>query len=224
MKRLFSLVLFLLFIPCVSIAASEDIPHPSDFSGSTLRKVYEPYNYHLAKTSPTSYKNTSVYFPGTVLIYSIMDDGWGYALVLYEGEGDKPVYITLPPGCLGDSGIDFGDDIEVYGVSYGMTETGIAYPAILTTMQLVNHGDNGLFPDLFPSSTNSPDGIDNCTFARTKKGANLRSEPRADSDLVFSVKQGERLKILSPNYVDGWHQVEFRGKICYISAKLVDYK
>ena len=204
--------------------SEESLPHPSEYSGSTLRKVYEPYNYHLAKTSPTSYMNTSVYFPGTVLIYSIMDDGWGYALVLYEGEGDKPVYITLPPGCLGDSGIDFGDDIEVYGVSYGMTETGIAYPAILTTMQLVNHGDNGLFPDLFPSSTNSPDGIDNYTFARTKKGANLRSEPRSDSNRVFSVKQGERLKILSPNYVDGWHQVEFRGKICYISAKLVDYK
>ena len=149
MKRVLILFLLLsLLISCVSIASGEEVPSPSDYSGATLRKIYEPYDYNKAKTSPTSYKNTSVYLSGTVLIYSIDDDGWGYALVLYNGEGDKTVYITLPPGSLGESGIDFGDDIEVYGVAYGVLENGMPYPVILTTMQLVNHGDNGLFPDL----------------------------------------------------------------------------
>lgn len=148
MKRLFALFLLLCMLPLSAFAAdAKDLLHPSDVYPSTLKKLYEPFDYHRAKTSPTSYKNTSVHLSGTVLLYSFGDDGWGYAYLLYDGDGSKTVYITLPPGSIPQDEMDFGIDVEVYGVAYGVTDFGVSYPVILTTMQLVNHGEDGLFPN-----------------------------------------------------------------------------
>lgn len=198
------------------------IPSPDDYSGFVLRSIYEPYNYDMAKHSPTSYKGTGVYISGTVLYYDIFDSGYGYAIVMCDSDASKMIYITLPDGCLGESGIDFGDDVEVYGSAYGIADFGLYYPLVVTTMQIVNHGEEGLYQHEYDIEETPP--VETYQFARTKKGSNLRAEPSADSTKVASVKQGERLKVIKANYTDGWHQVEYRGQVCFISAKLVEIK
>lgn len=117
---------------------ADAFPDPKDYSGSVLRKTYQPYDYDAAKNTPNAYSDTSVFASGMIFNYKIFDDGWGYALI-FEGEGSNVVYITLPPGSIAD-GIEIGDNIEVYGVSQGLTETTPPYPIILTTMQLLNYG------------------------------------------------------------------------------------
>ena len=112
--------------------------------------------------------------------------------------------------------------MEVYGAAYGIADFGLYYPLVLTTMQIVNHGEEGLYTHEY-SISETPQ-VETYQFARTKKGANLRAEPSADSEKVGSVKQGERLKVIKANYTDGWHQVEYRDQVCFISAKLVDLK
>lgn len=224
MKRvsLILLVYLLIIFPLSAFSSDNSIPSPDDYRGSTLRKIYEPYDYNLAKNSPSLYKGTGVYISGTVLFYDLFDDGYGYAIVMCDSDASKMIYITLPDGCLGESGIDFGDDVEVYGAAYGIADFGLYYPLVLTTMQIVNHGEEGLYTHEY-SISETPQ-VETYQFARTKKGANLRAEPSADSEKVGSVKQGERLKVIKANYTDGWHQVEYRDQVCFISAKLVDLK
>lgn len=152
MKRLSSIVVFLVLLIITLSGLSEKdketestIPSPNDYSGFVLRSIYEPYNYDMAKHSPTSYKGTGVYISGTVLYYDIFDSGYGYAIVMCDSDASKMIYITLPEGCLGKSGIDFGDDVEVYGSAYGIADFGLYYPLVVTTMQIVNHGEEGLY-------------------------------------------------------------------------------
>ena len=40
---------------------------------------------------------------------------------------------------------EFGDDVEVYGAAYGIADFGLYYPLVVTTMQIVNHGEEGLY-------------------------------------------------------------------------------
>ena len=51
-----------------------------------------------------------------------------------------------------------------------------------------------------------------------RKTANVRAEPRSDSKLIGTAKQGERITILQPFYSEKWHKVIFNGVECFISS------
>lgn len=123
-----------------SFENEERLPDPRDYSGKTLRKQYDPYDYTAAKYTPEAYKGTSVCASGRVFLKNIMDDGWGYAL-FFESKSEKAVYITLLPGSVPTEGIEIGDNIEIYGIAQTLTDTTPSYPIILTTMKIVNHGE-----------------------------------------------------------------------------------
>jgi len=55
-------------------------------------------------------------------------------------------------------------------------------------------------------------------IATVKKGVNIRQEPNADSQKMGAAAQGDRLMVTHPFYTEKWHQIDFNGETCYVSA------
>lgn len=55
-------------------------------------------------------------------------------------------------------------------------------------------------------------------IATVKKGVNIRQEPNADSTKMGAAAQGDRLTVTHPFYTEKWHQIDFNGETCYVSA------
>lgn len=55
-------------------------------------------------------------------------------------------------------------------------------------------------------------------IATVKKGVNIRQEPNADSTKMGAAAQGDQLTVTHPFYTEKWHQIDFNGETCYVSA------
>lgn len=55
-------------------------------------------------------------------------------------------------------------------------------------------------------------------IATVKKGVNIRQEPNADSTKMGAAAQGDKLTVTHPFYTEKWHQIDFNGETCYVSA------
>jgi uncharacterized protein YraI len=55
-------------------------------------------------------------------------------------------------------------------------------------------------------------------IATVKKGVNIRQEPNADSAKMGAAAQGDKLTVTHPFYTEKWHQIDFNGETCYVSA------
>lgn len=60
--------------------------------------------------------------------------------------------------------------------------------------------------------------VDGAVIATVKKGVNIRQEPNADSQKMGAAAQGDRLTVTHPFYTEKWHQIDFNGETCYVSA------
>lgn len=56
-------------------------------------------------------------------------------------------------------------------------------------------------------------------IAKVTKGVNLRAEPNSDSARVGFADAGEELLVTAPYFTEKWHQINYNGQICYVSAK-----
>lgn len=61
----------------------------------------------------------------------------------------------------------------------------------------------------------SGDGV----YATVVKGVNIRAEDNADSARIGFAEAGEQLLVTKPYYNPTWHQINYNGQICYVSAK-----
>ena len=61
-------------------------------------------------------------------------------------------------------------------------------------------------------------------YAITNNSVNIRKEPTTDSSRMGAAKKGEKLTVTQAYYTDGWHQIIYDGKTCYVSAKFCDLK
>lgn len=68
------------------------------------------------------------------------------------------------------------------------------------------------------SDTKSEAPIDGVVIATVKKGVNIRQEPNADSTKMGAAAQGDKLTVTHPFYTEKWHQIDFNGETCYVSA------
>ena len=55
-----------------------------------------------------------------------------------------------------------------------------------------------------------------------KKFVNLRSEPNADSQKLGSLDSGAVVDVIVPYYTEKWHQIEYDGVTCYVSANYLE--
>ena len=55
-----------------------------------------------------------------------------------------------------------------------------------------------------------------------KKGVNIRKKPTADSTKMGTAQQGDRLIVTDAYYTGKWHQINYNGEICYVSANYCD--
>lgn len=73
-------------------------------------------------------------------------------------------------------------------------------------------------------SSVAPADSSGMSFVRAIKGVNIRESASTSSAKVGSIKKGEKLPLIEANCKDGWHQVEYKGKACYVSAQYVELK
>ncbi len=62
------------------------------------------------------------------------------------------------------------------------------------------------------------------TSVKAIKSVNIRADASTSSKKVGSIKKGENLTLIKANFKEGWHQVEYKGKNCYVSAQYVELK
>jgi hypothetical protein len=55
-----------------------------------------------------------------------------------------------------------------------------------------------------------------------KKFVNLRAEPNADSQKLGSLDAGVVVDVIVPYYAKKWHQIEYDGVTCYVSANYIE--
>lgn len=55
-------------------------------------------------------------------------------------------------------------------------------------------------------------------IARVVKNVNIRAEDNSDSARVGSASAGDELLVTVPYYSEKWHQINYNGQICYVSA------
>lgn len=55
-----------------------------------------------------------------------------------------------------------------------------------------------------------------------KKYVNLRSEPNADSQKLGSLDAGVVVNVIAPYYTEKWHQIEYNGVTCFVSANYLE--
>lgn len=90
------------------------------------------------------------------------------------------------------------------------TATPTAEPSIVPTAE----------PTATPTATPTEKPL--TIYAKVSKAVNIRQEPNADSKKTGSARQDEMLIVTQPFYVDSWHQIEYNGETCYVSAKYCD--
>lgn len=78
-----------------------------------------------------------------------------------------------------------------------------------------------------PVSTPATDSLvlsalDGEAYAVVKKSVNIRSEANSDSKIVGHADKGDKLIVTKPFYSSKWHQINYDGKVCYVSAKYCD--
>lgn len=59
-------------------------------------------------------------------------------------------------------------------------------------------------------------------YAITNNSVNIRKEPSSDSTRMGAAKKGEKLTVTQAYYTNSWHQINYNGKTCYVSAKYCD--
>ena len=78
-----------------------------------------------------------------------------------------------------------------------------------------------------PVSTPATDSLvlsalDGEAYAVVNKSVNIRSEANSDSKIVGHADKGDKLIVTKPFYSSKWHQINYDGKVCYVSAKYCD--
>ena len=73
----------------------------------------------------------------------------------------------------------------------------------------------------FEAPVSVPEGA---CVAIVSKDVNIRKEPNADSKKMGSAKKGDKLIVTQAFYTNKWHQIDFNGETCYVSANYCDIK
>lgn len=71
-----------------------------------------------------------------------------------------------------------------------------------------------------PEPTKEPENT--ITYAIANKGVNIRKEANSDSKRMGFANQGDKLIITQAFYTDKWHQIDYNGQTCYVSANFCD--
>lgn len=69
-------------------------------------------------------------------------------------------------------------------------------------------------PEAEPIETTMNGGV----IAIVKSGVNIRKQPDASSTRMGSAQQGDKLIVTQAFYTPKWHQIDFNGETCYVSA------
>lgn len=203
---------------------------PSNAENSSI--VYEKLNYTKASRYPEEYEGTKVIIEGNAIqVLGSKEEGYDIRIAT-KGNYDNIIYVYTSKFDVPEARILEDDSLRVKATMMGeyTYTSALGVPITLPLaygeeFEILNFKDNKSQKKTNESySSNTLQSDENYEYATTKKGSNLRAEPSADSTKVASVKQGERLKVIKANYTDGWHQVEYRGQVCFISAKLVEIK
>ena len=193
---------------------------------------YEQFDYTKASRYPDDYLGTSVIIEGKVIqVVGSKDDGYDFRIAT-KGSYDDIVYVYSRGSDIPSVRILEDDKVRIKCMMLGeyTYTSALGVPITLPLaygeeFEILNfNSGKSQKKTVKTESSNTSQSDEDYTYAVTKKGSNLRAEPSADSTKVASVKQGERLKVIKANYTDGWHQVEYRGQVCFISAKLVEIK
>lgn len=99
-------------------------------------------------------------------------------------------------------------------------------PSVKSTEVPIQTPAPTLTPTPTPIATESPvltsDTESVVIYAKINKAVNIRQKPNGDSKKMGSAKVGESFLITCAYYTDTWHQIDYKGKICYVSAKYCD--
>lgn len=218
-RRFVIVLLSLIFLTSVALAEKQEI-------------TYERFDYTKASRYPDDYLGTSVIIEGKVVqVVGSKDDGYDFRIAT-KGSYDNIVYVYTRGSDIPSVRILEDDKVRVKCMMLGeyTYTSALGVPITLPfaygeEFEILNFNSGSSKKKTSTTkSSNTSQSDEDYTYAVTKKGSNLRAEPSADSEKVASIKQGERLKVIKANYTDGWHQVEYRDQVCFISAKLVDLK
>lgn len=211
MKKLI-ILFFLLLIPATSLG---DVIYQDDVFSKYENIDYEPYDYFEAYHNPLKYKGTYVVFEGLAALSFSAGEDASIFYVNTSRKTDKSVLLIVDIGPGFSDSFSPGDVVSVKGIAMGdsteldMTvKNPIVYPI---SIEIIKYGP--LSPKYTPEIK---------AIGYAKKGVNLRSSPDSSSQKVGYLKQGEKVNIITPNYVKNWHQISYYGLKCYVSAKYIE--
>lgn len=200
---------------------------------STPEPSYVELNYERAARLPEICMDQKVRFSGKVLqVMGSRAEGYQIRLAT-NGDYDDVVYLYIDKDHAPSINILEGDRISIKGTLKGdytyhsVFGQEITLPSATADSVSISLSDPqrtltiGYSDGTTEKYVNGSLVYEGSETAVVKKGVNIRSEASTSSTRVGSAKAGEKLVVTHANYIDGWHQILYKGKTCYVSAKYV---